>query len=84
MHYMYSELGHCTPLHGNVMFRNFSLGHFSESLQQQLYLLLCTVSILVLPCLKGGGGANRFGPAIFPFCSPLLPVMTLIPKLIPK
>ena len=26
----------------------------------------------VLPCLEGGGGAKRFGPAIFPFCSPPL------------
>ena len=29
----------------------------------------------VLPCLEGGGGAKSFGPAIFPFCSPPLPVI---------
>ena len=31
----------------------------------------------VLPCLegRGGGGANKFEPAIFPFCSPPLPVI---------
>ena len=28
----------------------------------------------VLPCLEGGG-AKSFGPAIFPFCSPPLPVI---------
>ena len=29
----------------------------------------------MLPCLEGGGPAMRFGPAIFPFCSPSLPVI---------
>ena len=24
----------------------------------------------VLPCLEGGGAQKKFGPAIFPFCSP--------------
>ena len=29
----------------------------------------------VLPCLEGGGGAKCFGPAIFPFLSPPLPII---------
>ena len=29
----------------------------------------------VLPCLEGGGGAKSFGPAIFPFCSPPIPII---------
>ena len=28
----------------------------------------------VVPCLEGGG-AKSFGPVIFPFCSPFLPVI---------